>query len=261
MAEHFRFFNLAEGDTREYLASEFAEYFSRFLTDGLYTENGQAGLKVTPGGGLQVEVATGYAFIRGYMYHNDAVLPFELNRADSVLDRMDRVVLRFDEVAREIKLAVKTGTFSSTPVAPGLEITATVKELGLAKVFVKHGATSIKQQDTTDERLTDTCGLVSSLITIPAPEMWDVWNSTLDDIETAWAQQAADIASAWQAQTVGIDGDWQMQSGAIRDAWNVIRSNWESWFESVQNTLGLRVMVGATEPPELEAGDIWLKVV
>lgn len=221
MAEHYRFFNSAEGDVREYLAAEFAEYFSRFLSDGLYTENGQAGLKVTPGDGLQVQVATGYAFIRGYMYHNDASLTFDIEAADSVLDRMDRVVLRFDEVAREIRLAVKTGSFSSTPTAPSLEITATVKELGLARVLIKHGATTIRQQDITDERLTDACGLVSSLIEVPAQEMWDAWHLAL----------------------AGIATDWQ------------------GWFESVQNDLGVRVMIGETEPADIQAGDLWFKVV
>ena len=74
MAEHYRFFNSADGDVREYTASEFAEYFSRFLSDGLYTENGKAGLQVTSGDGLSVKIATGYAFVRGYMYHNDMEL-------------------------------------------------------------------------------------------------------------------------------------------------------------------------------------------
>ena len=221
MAEHYRFFNSAEGDVREYLAAEFAEYFNRFLSDGLYVENGQAGLKVTPETGLGVQVATGYAFVRGYMYHNDAPLSFDLDPADSVLDRMDRVVLRFDEVAREIRLGVKTGAFSSTPTAPALEITATVKELGLARVLVKHGATTIRQQDITDERLTDACGLVSSLIEVPAQEMWDAWNLAL----------------------AGIATDWQ------------------GWFESVQNDLGVRVMIGETEPADIQAGDLWFKVV
>jgi hypothetical protein len=64
MAEHCRFFNSAEDDLREYTAAEFAEYFSRFLSDGLYTINGRAGLKVTPGAGLSINIDTGYAFIR-----------------------------------------------------------------------------------------------------------------------------------------------------------------------------------------------------
>ncbi len=222
MAEHYRFFNSAEGDAREYLAAEFAEYFNRFLSDGLYTINGQAGLKVTPGEGLKVQVAAGYAFIRGYMYHNDAPLSFDLDPADSVLDRMDRVVLRFDEVAREIRLAVKTGSFSSTPpAAPELEETSTVKELGLARILVKKNAASIATANITDERLTSACGLVSSIIEIPAQEMWDAWNLALADIAT----------------------------------------DWQGWFESVQNDLGVRMMIGETEPADIQTGDLWLRVV
>lgn len=239
MAEHFRFFNSAEGDVREYLASEFAEYFSRFLTNGLYTENGQAGLKVTPGEGLQVQVAPGYAFIRGYMYHNDAALAFALGPADSMLERIDRVVLRFDEVAREIRLAIKPGAFSSSPVAPALEETATVKELGLARVYVGKGVTSLTTQKITDERLTEACGLVSSLIEIPAQEMWDVWAQAMTDIETAWSQQSD-----------GIDADW-----------DVLKAAWQQWFDSVQNEVGVRVMIGPTEPPNLAPGDLWFREV
>lgn len=250
MAEHFRFFNSAEGDVREYLASEFAEYFSRFLSDGLYTEDGQAGLKVTPGDGLQVSVAAGYAFVRGYMYHNDAPIAFDLDPADSMLDRIDRVVLRFDEVEREIRLGIKTGTFGSSPSAPALEETATVKELGLAQVYISKGAVSLTAQKITDERLTEACGLVSSLITIPAQEMWDAWNLTLGQIEADWATQTADI-----------DSEWADQAGGISNQWDTIKSAWQAWFDSVQNTLGLRVMIGATEPPELATGDLWLKEV
>ena len=250
MAEHFRFFNSSEGDPREYPASDFAEYFSRFLSDGLYTENGKAGLQVLPGTGLEVQVATGYAFIRGYMYHNDAALTKALDPADTMLDRIDRVVLRFDEVEREIRVDIKTGTFSSTPTAPALEETSTVKELGLAQVYVRKGATSLATKDITDERLTNACGLVSSLITIPAAEMWDVWNQTLDAIEAAWAQQTAAIAGDWQVQTSSIEGEWHN----IKDAW-------QTWFDSVQNTLGVRVMIGATEPEELQPGDLWLRVM
>lgn len=261
MAEHYRFFNSTEDDLREYLASDFAEYFSRFLSDGLYTESGRAGLKVTPGEDLRVQVAGGYAFIRGYMYHNDAPLTFDLGEPDTMLDRIDRVVLRFDEVAREIGLAVKTGSYSSTPVAPGLESTPVLKELGLAQVFVRHKASSISQQNIVDERLTDVCGLVSSLITIPAQEMWDVWNGALDSIEAAWAQQSAQVDAAWQQQTGQIAGQWDEQTSGIEGAWNGIKAGWQAWFENVEETLGARVMIGETEPLELNSGDLWFKVV
>lgn len=152
MAEHFRFFNSSEGDPREYPASDFAEYFSLSNDDGVHSKNGVPGLKATPGTGLTVNVATGYALMRGYMYHNDAEMALELEPADSVLQRIDRIVVRLDLVAREIRAAVKTGTFSSTPAAPTLEDTTAVKELALAQVKIRAGATAITTQDITDER-------------------------------------------------------------------------------------------------------------
>ncbi|MCY9769446.1 hypothetical protein M5X06_21915 [Paenibacillus alvei] len=219
--EKYRFFNSTADDRREYLASDFAEYFARFLSDGLYSENGNVGLRVVPGAGLGITVHTGYAFVRGYLYHNDAELPKTLAAADTMLDRIDRVVLRWDEPARKISVVVKKGEFSSTPAVPALEITKTVKELGLAQVRIRKGATSIAAGDITDERLTAACGLVSSLIDIPVQEMWRVWNGSLDQIKDAW----------------------------------------DKWFGSIQNKTGLRVMIGPTEPPDIVAGDLWLKVM
>ncbi|WP_461366634.1 hypothetical protein [Candidatus Darwinibacter acetoxidans] len=247
MAEHYRFFNSAAGDEREYTAAQFAEYFSRFLSDGLYTQDGKAGLKVTAGSGLSVDVAAGYAFVRGYMYHNDATINKALEPADSILDRIDRIVLRFDEVAREIKIDVLTGDFSSTPQPPEITVTDTVKELTLAQVLVRHGASTVT---VTDERFSDTCGLVSSLIEVPTQEMWDAWNQALTQIESAWATQTADI-----------DSDWADLAGGIGADWDTIKSDWQGWFESVQNDLGVRVLIGETEPADIQPGDLWFKVV
>lgn len=239
MAEHFRFFNNADGHSEPYLASHFAEYFSRFLSDGLYTEGGKTGLQVSPDTDMQVQVATGYAYVRGYMYHNDALMTLPIDPADSMLDRIDRVVLRFDEVAREIRLNIKKGALSSAPIAPALADTATVKELSLARILVRKGTVSITLGSITDERLTAVCGLVSSLIDIPIQEMWDAWGLAMTDIQAAWDQQ----------------------SNGINDDWGVLKAAWQAWFDSVQNDLGVRVMIGSTEPPGLAAGDLWLKEV
>ncbi|MBC2722347.1 hypothetical protein [Desulfosporosinus sp.] len=250
--EHYRFFNSAEGDERLYLASDYAEYFSRFLSDGLYTENGQAGLKVAPGSGLSVSIEPGFGFIRGYMYHNDANLAKELDASDSMLDRIDRTVLRFDEVARTIGVVIKKGAFSSTPQAPSLEITSTVKELALAQTRIRKGATTILASDITDERLTANCGLVSSLITIPAQEMWDVWNSTLNQIEAAWT-----------AHTSVVDNEWTNKKASVDIEWDSIQADWQTWFASRQNDIGLRVLAGPgpSEPSGIVAGDFWFEEV
>ncbi len=237
MAEHYRFFNSAEDDLREYTAAEFAEYFSRFLSDGLYTVNGRAGLKVSPGTGLSVNIDTGYAFIRGYMYKNDSEMTRTLEPADTMLDRIDRIILSFDEVAREIKVVVKKGTFSSTPQAPAIEVSSTVKEMTLAQVRIRKSSAAISTQDITDERFLATCGLVSSLIDIPAQEMWDIWNDALDSIE-----------AQWDAREETIQGEWDL-----------MKASWQDWFADKQLEAGAKVFLGVTEPTHIAIGDLWFR--
>lgn len=181
MAELSRFFN-----GPSYTAGEFAEYFSRFLTDGVYVQNGNIDLKVSAGSGMSVDIDTGYAFIKGYMYKNDAVLTKTISTADDTLDRIDRVVLKFDEVNKIIGVVIKKGSLASSPIAPSLENTDTLKEISLAQIRIKKGVTSINQSDITDERVSEFGGIVSSLITIPVEDLWNAWNSNLQSIQDEW---------------------------------------------------------------------------
>lgn len=176
MTEYSRFFNSVDGDNL-YQASDFAEYFSTFLSDGIFSYDGNLGLKVNKSDGLKINVATGFAFIRGYMYKNDNPLTFTLATADNTLDRIDRVVLRFDELEREITVIVKTGISGSSPVPSTLENTDTAKELSLAQIKINKNTITLVDSDITDERYSDNCGVVSSLITIPVQDMWDQWNA------------------------------------------------------------------------------------
>ena len=60
------FFNSTSGD-RMYDAADFAGYFAKLVSNGIFyasTDN----LRVTPGGGLSVNVLAGSAWINGYAY-------------------------------------------------------------------------------------------------------------------------------------------------------------------------------------------------
>lgn len=139
LAEHFRFFNSTEQDQREYNASEFAEYFAAFIPDGVYSADG---LVVTNGTGMEVVLGTGCANIRGYFYKNDAPITFTLEPADSVLNRIDRIVIKLDIVTRTMKAILKKGTLGSSPTPPVLIDDASVKEIPIAQIKVNKGATS-----------------------------------------------------------------------------------------------------------------------
>lgn len=201
MAEYYSFFDSTEGDIREYTSSQFAEYFSRFLTDGIYTENNLMGLKATISG-FNLKVSSGFAYVRGYMYKNDSDIDIVIDGSDAVLDRIDRVVLKLDIVNRKMNIQLKKGNMGSQPNPPALIDDASVKELSIAQIRVnKNTTTGI----VTDERVP-----VSSLIDIPFEDM---------------------------------------------------AAEFKTWFESKQQSVGIEIYSGKTEPPNIATGDLWFREV
>ena len=158
------FFNSSGGD-RVYSATDFAAYFGRLVSNGIFYASA-TNLLVTPGSGMAVNVAAGSAWINGYSYENTDTLTINLATASGVNPRIDRVVVRFSAVERRIYLAVLTGTPAETPTAPALTRSNDTYELGLADILVPKGSVTIPALNTTDTRLnTALCGLVNSLVT------------------------------------------------------------------------------------------------
>ena len=158
------FFNSSGGD-RVYSATDFAAYFGRLVSNGIFYASA-TNLQVTPGSGMAVSVAAGSAWINGYSYENTDALTLNLATASGVNPRIDRVVVRFSAVERRIYLAVLTGTPAETPTAPALTRSNDTYELGLADILVPKGSVTISAINLTDTRLnTALCGLVNSLVT------------------------------------------------------------------------------------------------
>lgn len=157
------FFNSSGGD-RVYNASDFAAYFGKLVSNGIfYAVN--TNLQVAVASGMKVAVQAGSAWINGYAYENTDTLELELATANGVNPRIDRVVVRWSAVDREIRLAVLTGAASPSPGAPELTRNNDVYELGIADIAVAKGVVSITAGSITDTRLnTALCGLVNSLV-------------------------------------------------------------------------------------------------
>lgn len=157
------FFNSSDGD-RVYDATDFASYFGKLVGNGIFYSS-QTVLKVSPSNGMTISVAAGSAWINGYSYENTDDLELELSTADGVNPRIDRVVIRWSAVNREIKLAVLTGTAVETPAAPELTRNDDTYELGVADITVGRGAVEITAASISDTRLNSSlCGIVNSLV-------------------------------------------------------------------------------------------------
>jgi hypothetical protein len=161
--ERSAFFNSVAGD-RKYKAEIFAGYFSKFITNGVFPLPAD-NLKIAAHDRMKIKAHIGTGYINGYLYENTDILILTVPTAHGVKARVDRVVLRWSQIERNIRIYVKEGIPDAAPCPPNLERTADIYELGLANVYVDQGAYEIKEADITDTRLdTECCGIVNSLL-------------------------------------------------------------------------------------------------
>ena len=157
------FFNSSGGD-RVYNAADFASYFGKLVSNGIFNQTADS-LRAVAASGMNINIHAGSAWIDGYCYENTDALTLAIPTADGVNPRIDRVVLRWSATDRSIILAVKVGAASPNPSAPALTRNSNVWELGLADIAVGRGIAAITAGDITDTRLnTALCGTVNSLI-------------------------------------------------------------------------------------------------
>lgn len=196
MAIKSGFFNSINGD-RKYDANRFAEYFATFIGNGVFP-NPSSNLQVMANNDMTVTVSVGKAWINGYILINDDDYILNIEPADGILSRIDRIVARYDTVDREIRLEVKQGAYSSSPVAPSLQRDADAHELGLADVYVGKGIISITQANITDLRLnSDVCGIVHGLVDqVDTTTIFNQYQAWFNDITSGTEQEIAD----WQQQ-------------------------------------------------------------
>lgn len=144
MSISYGFYNSVNHD-RRYNANQMASIFDGVITDGVYHSIGDA-FSVTPGTGMNVNVAPGRAWFDHTWTSNDAILVVELTAAHQVYDRIDAIVLRVDGDKRTNSIVAKAGTASSAPVKPTMtnDDDKKIHEHPLAYVRVNHGTTDIK---------------------------------------------------------------------------------------------------------------------
>ncbi|CAM3774649.1 hypothetical protein [Alkalicoccus chagannorensis] len=187
MAEIYKFFNSTTDDQRKYQAADFAEYFNSVLSTGLLHTDENPGMEVNvEAGTLNTVVSSGRAIMRGYFYENTSDLTLEHAVPESDLDRIDRVVLRWDSrnQSRFIKLFVLEGDSAEDPEPPELQRDNFIYEVSLAQIYVNQDTASLQQEDVTDERLDeDLCGLVHSLISIPTSQFLEEWEEFIDGVK------------------------------------------------------------------------------
>ena len=162
MSDQFGLFWNSINADRTYDADSFAEWLRKFFTTGVF--NGE--MQVTPGAGMAVSVAPGYANLNGKVRFFDAAQSFALDPASGTYPRIDTIVVRSDSTNRVITTEYVKGAYSGNNPVPTAPVrTAGIYEIVLAQIYVGAGITAVIADDITDTRPDDDlCGWVTSTV-------------------------------------------------------------------------------------------------
>jgi hypothetical protein len=251
--EKSSFFNSVSGD-RKYKAEDWASYFGSFIGNGVFPVP-STGLQVVAGSGMQVTVKAGKAWINGYFYNNTSDLSLTLATADGVLNRIDRIVVRWDLTNRVISVKAKSSSYSASPTAPAVERDADIYELAIADVYVGAGVTAITQSNITDRRYnTSLCGIVvgvveqidPSSITAQFDNFFELYRAIISEEYNAYVSRISGYESNAAA-------DYETFLQGLEDYEASAETEFEAWFEEIKDKLGTDVAGQlAQEVQELE---------
>ena len=166
MPEKSGFFNAAYVNgsyDRVYNADSFADYFSSFISNGVFVGREQELLvtSVSPAARMAITILSGRAYIRGYWYQTTEPITLAVSPANSVNPRIDSVIVELSEAQRTIGLKVLTGTPAVNPEPP----TLSNNQIQLATISIPVGKTAIINSDITDTRWDKTvCGAVGAIV-------------------------------------------------------------------------------------------------
>lgn len=233
--EKSSFFNSRNKD-RVYRAEDWADYFASFIANGVMppikgTEE-QLGLQVVEGENMTVRLKAGKAWINGYFYHNTDFLNKEIEVADGVLNRIDRIVIQWNLTDRTIQSVVKKGTPGSTAKAPELQRDADIYEIAIADIYVGKGATAITQSNITDQRLNgELCGVSVGVV---QQIDTDEFNAQLQK----WFEEYQAAATEDYENFTGELENWKEQSKQDFQEWEQQSKNeFDTWFAEIQGIL------------------------
>ena len=196
----------------EYIGAENVMKWLHGRSSGVFGADGN--LSVTANGDRTVSVSDGVGWLAndkadGTVFWNDtkeqtgSELQLTIPLPDSILPRIDRIVVSWDTVdyAEKPRIEVLKGTPNNAPTAPELTNNTLKRQISLARIYVAVAASSISADNITDERLDpDVCGLVTDWVSVDTTTMQAQFSSLLEKVKTELAQLHGGTAMMTKAQ-------------------------------------------------------------
>ena len=263
-------------EDRKYNSLQFSSIFDGIISDGIYATYGDYFL-VSPVSGMNIKVGTGRAWLDHTWTLNDADYPLTVEDAEVVLKRIDTVIIEVDRTnsGRINRLRILKGTPASTPVAPQLTKTESLKQYPLADILVKPNATEIVAEDITNRIGTKDLPWVAGIIDhVSAEELVQQWriefDTLLDTLQAMISQvgQQTILDNSVGASAIIKTGDNAVTAATVKAIPDkpgaVIASHLSS--DITYTTIGLtsnqvrKITVGTGDPSGGSDGDIYLKI-
>lgn len=227
MAQQCGFFNakLVNGQyDRVYVAEQFAAYFASFIGNGVFGGTSSQ-LQVVANDNMTVTIAPGKAWINGWWFSSTENHIETVELADGVLNRIDCVVLRWDNTERNMYFKVLKGAPSNSPSRPALTRNSDYYDLALCYINVNRGVSKIRQQDITDTRLDNTvCGIVTGVVKqADTTDIFRQYEDFFDSFKTGKTKEFSEWVDSVKAE--------------MRRFFDNNGTEFNSWFMNLKNRL------------------------
>ena len=270
------FFDSLNGD-RKYNTLQLSSIFDGIISDGVYATYGNHFL-VSPVSGMQIKVGSGRAWLDHTWTLNTTDYPLTVEDAEVVLKRIDTVIIEVDrrDSGRINRLRILKGTPASSPSAPTLTNTDTLKQYPLANILVKPNVTEITTADITNRIGTSALPWVTGIIDhVSAEELVQQWrtefDTLLDTLQAMISQvgQQTILDNSVGASAIIKTGDNAVTAATVKAIPNkpgaVAASHLSS--DITYTTIGLtsnqvrKITAGTNDPSGGSDGDIYLKIM
>lgn len=233
---------------------------AKLLTDGILP-NPSTNLQVEAGSGMNVVVNPGFAICAGGLKLEENQRTLAIQAADSNYDRIDTVVLRWNDNDSEriCDLYIVEGIPAASPLRPELTRTESIWELGLADLFINKNYSAISNQRITDTRYESArCGIISAISEFDTTTLYQQVQADLAGFK---ASEQADFIK-WFNDIKGqlsedAAGNLQKQIGTLESLKTEVKTNLVNalnWV--VDKTSGVIAKLGSADISKIGDGTV-----
>ena len=233
---------------------------AKLLTDGILP-NPSTNLQVEAGSGMNVVVNPGFAICAGGLKLEENQRTLAIQAADSNYDRIDTVVLRWNDNDSEriCDLYIVEGIPAASPLRPELTRTESIWELGLADLFINKNSSAISNQRITDTRYESArCGIISAISEFDTTTLYQQVQADLAGFK---ASEQADFIK-WFNDIKGqlsedAAGNLQKQIGTLESLKTEVKTNLVNALNLVvDKTFGVIAKLGSADISKIGDGTV-----